>query len=505
VNQDKAAYQNITKSISIFGGAQVFQILIAMIRSKFIAVLLGPAGIGISGLLQAGTGLIAVLTSFSLSTSVIKNISAAQAEGDDEKVGRVIAVFRSLVWITGLLGFLVTLGLSSYLSQITFGNKDYTWAFAVLSITLLINQISAGQSVLLRATRQVKLMAKSSMVGSLLGLLTTMPLYYIFGLHGIVPALLISAFTSLFLSWFFASKLSFKNIKVDFSTVKLEGKEMLIMGFVISISGIITIAFSYLVRIFISNYGSIYDVGLYNAGFAIVNTYVGMIFTAIASDYYPKLSEVAHDVDKMNKTINQQAEISILILSPAILIFIVFIKNLIFLMYSEKFLPVNQMIIFAMVGILFKALSYVISFVFLVKSTNKFFFWNELISNIYMVVLNIAGYYFYGLTGLGVSFLLTYILYAFQVYLVSKSLFKFKIDSGLVKIFFVNLFLTVICLAVALLVKQNFLIYLIGSILIVGSAIYNFYKIDKRIGLCSKILSLKKVKENQKSSWFGKL
>ena len=505
MNQDKAAYQKIMKAISIFGGAQFFQILIAMIRSKFISVLLGPAGIGIAALLQAGTGLIAGLTSFGLSTSVIKNISAAQAEGDDEKVGRVIAVFRSLVWTTGLLGFLVTLGLSSYLSQITFGNKDYTWAFAVLSITLLVNQISAGQSVLLRATRQVKLMAKSSMVGSLLGLLTTIPLYYIFGLHGIVPALLISAFTSLFLSWFFASKSSFKNIKVDFSTVKLEGKEMLIMGFVISISGIITIAFSYLVRIFISNYGSIYDVGLYSAGFAIVNTYVGMIFTAIASDYYPKLSEVAHDVDKMNKTINQQAEISILILSPAILIFIVFIKRVIFLMYSEAFLPVNQMILFAMAGILFKALSYVISFVFLVKSTSKIFFWNELISNIYMLVLNIAGYYFYGLNGLGVSFLLTYILYAFQVYLVSKSLFKFKLDSELVEIFFVNLFLTVICLAVSFLVKQNFLIYLIGSILIVGSAIYNFYKIDKRIGLCSKILSLKKVKEKQKSSWFGKL
>jgi O-antigen/teichoic acid export membrane protein len=480
------------KATSIFGGVQVFQILIVIIRSKLIAILLGPAGMGLSGLLQAGTSIIEGLTSCGLSTSAIKNISAAQAEGDDQKVGRVIAVFRSLVWITGLLGLLVTLGLSSYMSQISFGNKDYTWAFALLSITLLINQISTGQSVLLRATRQVKLMAKSSMIGSVLGLITTIPLYYIYGMDGIVPAFLISSLTTLFLNWYFASKLAFKKIKVDFSTIKLEGKEMVIMGFMISLSGVITITFSYLVRIFISNYGSIDDVGLYNAGFVIVNTYVGMIFTAIATDYYPKLSEVAHDVDKMNKTINQQAEISILILSPIILIFIIFINRVIYLLYSEAFLPVNQMILYAAAGMLFKALSWVIAFIFLAKSAINFLFWNELISNIYMLGLNLAGYYFYGLTGLGISFLLSYIIYAFQVYLFSRSLYKFKIDRDLVKIFFVNLFLTLLCLAVALFVKNNFLIYLIGSILIVGSAIYNFYKIDKRLGLRYISLSFKK-------------
>lgn len=488
MSEDKSAYRQIMKATSIFGGVQVFQILIGIIRSKFIAVLLGPAGMGLAGLLQAGTGMIAGLTNFGLSTSAIKNISAAQAEGDEEKVGRVIAVFRCLVWATGLLGLLVTLGLSSYLSQITFGNKEYTWAFALLSITLLINQISAGQGVLLRAMREVKLMAKSSMIGSVLGLVTTIPLYYFYGMDGIVPALILAAFTSLFLSWYFASKLSFKKVKVDFSTVKIEGKDMLTMGFMISLSGIITLAFSYLVRIFISNYGSVDDVGLYNAGFAIINTYVGMIFTAMATDYYPKLSGVAHDVDKMNQTINQQAEIAILILSPIILVFIVFIKWVVFLLYSEVFLPVNQMILFAAAGMLFKALSWAIAFVFLAKSASKLFFWNELITNIYMLGFNLAGYYWYGLTGLGVSFLLTYILYVIQVYLVSRRLFNYKIDSKMIKIFFVNLTLTVICLLVVLLIMDSYLMYLIGLVLILVSAIYNLINLDIRIGLRSRFL-----------------
>jgi len=257
----------------------------------------------------------------------------------------------------------------------------------------------------------------------------------------------------------------------------------------ISLSGIITQVFSYFVRIFISNYGSLDDVGLYSAGFAIVNNYVGMIFTAMATDYYPKLSGVAHDVIKMNKTINQQAEIAILILSPIILVFIVFIKWVIYILYSDKFLSINYMILFAASGMLFKALSWAIAFVFLAKSAGKLFFWNELITNIYMLVLNLVGYYWYGLTGLGVSFLLTYILYAFQVLIVSKSVFKFEIDKGLLYTLSVNLVLTTLSILFVLLIKNNFLMYTSSVIIIIGSFVYNLYIFDKRLGLKLRFFS----------------
>ena len=479
--EDKSAYRQIIRATTIFGGVQIIQVIIGIVRSKFIAVLLGPAGIGLMGLFQAGTGLISGLTNFGLSTSAIKSISLAQAEDDDEKVGRVIAVFRRLVWATGLLGLLITLGLSSYLSQITFGNKGFTWAFALLSIIVLINQIITGQEVLLRAMRQVKLMAKSTVIGSIFGLLTSTPFYYFYGMEGIVPALIISASTSLFFSWYFASKLSLNIVQIDFSTVKLEGKEMLKMGLMISFGGVTTLVFSYLVRIFISNYGSITDVGLYNAGFTIVNTYVGMIFTAMATDYYPKLSGVAHDVQKSNRAINQQAEISILILSPIILIFIVFIKWVVFIFYSKAFLPINLMILFAVAGTLFKAVSWAISFLFLAKSSGKLFFWNELIANIYMFAANLVGYYYFGLTGLGLSYLISYSLYALQVFFVSHKLFGFEMNNDFMLVFVINSFLVIMCLLIVLIREEGLLMYSLGIFLIFASLWFNIYHLDKRL------------------------
>jgi O-antigen/teichoic acid export membrane protein len=329
-------------------------------------------------------------------------------------------------------------------------------------------------------------MAKSSIIGSFLGLITTIPLYYWYGLKGIVPAIIIAAFTSLFLTWYFVSKINIKRVEVNLNDVKIEGKQMLIMGLMISLSGIITLAFSYFVRIFISNYGTINDVGLYNAGFTMINTYVGMIFTAMSADYYPKLCKVVHDIDKMNQTINQQAEIAVLILSPILLVFIVFINLAIKLLFSETFLPITLMILFAASGMLFKAVSWAIAHVILAKNSSKLFFWNELIANIYILGLNLAGYFKYGLTGLGISFFVGYFIYLVQIFIVTRGYYKYSISGELKWIFSINLSLILACLVVNVLFDPQYN-YNIGLGLLVFSLIFNLNALNIRLNLTELI------------------
>ena len=57
---------------------------------------------------------------------------------------------------------------------------------------------------------------------------------------------------------------------------------MLKMGFLLSLSALITMGVSYLVTIYISAKSGLHEVGLYNAGFAIIGAYVGMIFSAMS-------------------------------------------------------------------------------------------------------------------------------------------------------------------------------------------------------------------------------
>ncbi len=482
ISRQQSGYRQIMKATSIFGGVQVLTIIISVVRSKFIAVLLGPAGMGIAGLLTATLTMISSLTNFGLSTSAVKDVSAAHSTGDESKVSLIVTVFRRIMWITGLLGALITGITAPWLSDLAFGNRDYTFAFILLSITLIFNQISAGQSVLLRGLRQIKPMAKSAALGSLLGLITSIPLYYFYGVKGIVPAIIISSVFALLLTWFYASRLKIRTVKVSMSATFREAKGMLKLGFLISVSGLITLAASYIVRIFISHTGGVDQVGLYNAGFAIVNTYVGMIFTAMSTDFYPRLSGIAHDDKLSAEAINQQAEVAILILAPVIMIFLTFINWVVIILYSSKFIPINDMILFAVMGMIFKAASWAIAIVFLAKGASKLFFWNELTANVYQLALNLIGYKYWGLAGLGASFLISYIIYLIQVYVITHKFYNFRFTQEFYRLFIFQLITAISCFIVVKTLSDPWT-YIFGSLLFLISAFHAYKELDKRMNI----------------------
>jgi O-antigen/teichoic acid export membrane protein len=495
--EDKSSYRQVMKATSLFGGVQVFNILIAIIRSKVIAVLLGPAGMGIAGLLSSTTGLVQGLTNFGLRTSAVRDISAANESGDDRRIGKVTTVFRRLVWITGLLGTIITFFLAPWLSELTFGNREYTTAFMWLSATLLLNQLASGQNVILQGTRKLKFLAKANLLGSIIGLLISVPFYYFKGIDGIVPALISASIASFLIALYFSSKVKIANVVVNRNETIDEGKGMLKMGIMLSLSGLIAMGVSYVVRIFISNTGDLDDVGLYNAGFAIIGTYVGLVFTAMGTDYYPRLSGIAHDNQKANALINQQAEVAILILAPILVVFITFISWIVILLYSTKFIPINNMIQWAALGMFFKAVSWSMAFILLAKGNSKLFFLNELIANIYVLGLSLLGYSLYGLDGLGISFLISYIIYAVQVYFLTKGKYQFSFDSAFFKIFGLQMGLGIICFVITKSIASPWN-YVVALPFIALSIWYSFIELDKRLDLRGILINFKNNKKGER-------
>jgi O-antigen/teichoic acid export membrane protein len=482
LTEEQKSYRQIFKATTLFGGVQVFNIIVAIIRSKFVAILLGPAGMGISGLLTSTTAFISSFTNFGLGVSAVKSIAAPSYVGNSEKAATVISVLRRLIWVTGLLGTIITAGLSPWLSQLTFGNKDYKFAFIWISVTLLFQQLSNGYSAVLQGLRQLKYLAKANMIGSLIGLIITVPLYYFWKFDGIVPVIILSSLTSMGILWYFSRRTGVKSVMINKETVMIEGREMIKMGFLLSLSGIITVGVSYIVRVYISHTGGVEQVGLYNAGFAIINTYVGMIFTAMGTDYYPRLSAVAHDNQKAKQLINQQAEVAIMILAPVLAIFLVFISWVVIIFFSNKFTAVNEMIHWAALGMYFKAAAWSIGFILLAKGASRLFFWNELLGNIYILGFNIEGYRLAGLEGLGISFLAAYFIFFIQVFIIANHKYKFVFDKEFYEVAGLQLLIGLICFGVMKTLKAPWT-YITGTPLILVSFIFSFKELDKRIDL----------------------
>ncbi len=257
---------------------------------------------------------------------------------------------------------------------------------------------------------------------------------------------------------------------------------MMIMGFTLGLSGIMVLGESYAIRIFINNIGGVVQVGLYNAGIALISTYVGLIFAAMEKDYFPRLSAVAGNNSKSNDLVNQQTEIALLILAPVLAVFFIFMDWIIIILYSSEFVAIKVMIYWAFLGMFFKVPAWVIGFVFIAKGKSKLFFWSELVSNLYLLVFNIVGYYFWGLSGLGISFLVSYLLYIGQVYLIAKTMYEFTFDKGFLKLFIIQFGLVLICFAIISFLSTPWS-FVAGIPVILLSTWYSFKELDKRMQL----------------------
>lgn len=490
-SDQKRAYRGIFKAASLFGGVQVFNILISVVRSKAIALLLGPTGMGIADLLNSTTMLVGGVTNFGLRTAGVKDVAAANATGNPERIATIVVVLRRWAWITGLLGTFVVVVLSPWLSQLNFGNREFTLAIAWISVTLLFAQISAGQMVVLQGLQKLRYLAQANVAAVVLVLFVSIPVYYFWGVGGIVPVLIASSLLSLCLSWYFSRKIPIQRVNVSWRTTFVEGNSMLRMGFMLSLGGLITTATTYVLRIFISNQGSVEQVGLYKAGTALITTYVGMIFAAMDTDYYPRLSGVAHDNAKARNLINQQAEIAILILAPILNVFLVSINWVVILLYSRAFVAVSGMIHWAAMGMYFKAVSWAIGYILLAKGASRLYFWNEVIANVYILGLNIAGYAIAGLDGVGISFLVAYMLYLAQVYYIAKRRYAFAFGGEFYRIFGIQVVLGVLCFSAVKVLDTPWL-YVAGGMLIVISALYSFYELDRRLDIKAVIGRLAK-------------
>jgi O-antigen/teichoic acid export membrane protein len=498
VTETNKSYKEAFKATSLFGGVQVFNILISLVRSKITAVLIGTSGVGMLGILQVPLGMIGLITEMGLGASSVRDIAKASEGGDEIKISRTIKTLRRWVWVTGIIGVLSVIALSPLLSRWSGESSNYTWAFIFLSITLFFSALSGGQTAILRGLRKIKYTAKASLLGSFCGLIITIPLYYFYGIRGIVPSLIVSSFVGLLISWHFSRKITLVPVTLSYKDSFIQGQGMIKLGIIITLSNLIMQAVSYLIILYIKYRSGTEFVGLYNAGWAITNQYIGIIFTAMTIDYFPRLAALQSNRGKMAEAVNQQAEIALLIIAPLMLLYLSFLPIIIQLIYTKDFLPIVDFAQWMILGILLKAASWALSHIIVAKGDNRLFFFSELISNAVLLLLIMGAYSWFGLEGIGIAFVVEYVLYFSAMYFIAKKRYRISFNKEFSKVFLLQFAL---CLLGFLIVytKGYPLAYVLVFLLFLFSAFYSWKKLNAKLDLREKLISIlrKKDKENK--------
>lgn len=470
------------KATSLFGGVQVINIIISLVRSKAIALLIGPIGMGIASLLTSTMGLINGLTNLGLEKSAVKEISLENNKSDFDRVSRTISILKRLVWFTITAGVILMIVFSPWLSEFAFGNKDYTISFVWISIALLFKQLASSQLAMLQGLRKLKSLAKANLYGNIIGLLITLPLYYFFALDAIVPAIIIATFMSFIFTLYYSTKLEIKSNKITNKEAFVEGKPMIELGLTLSFSSMVTLLVAYILQIFISTEGGVDQVGLYQAGFLILNSYVGIIFNAMGTDYFPRLSAISENIVKIRKSVYEQAMIAILLISPIIVIFLTLAPIIIRILYTKEFLSVVPMVSWGILGMLFRAVSWSMGYIIIAKGDSKVFIKTALGFNSLLLFLNVLGYTYGGLEGLGFSFFIHYIIHFIVVRLITYYRYGFYFEKGFYKIFTFTVILCVLAFSFTY-IQNEILKYSLMGIVIIISILFSYKLLDEKMDI----------------------
>lgn len=480
-------YRSILKATSIFGGTQFLQILIQLIRSKFVAILIGTTGMGLSTMYSTSLALIITIFGAGINTSVVRDLSKANDEHDWNKVSLIISVFRRLILALSILGVIFVVASSSFLSELAFKNSSRQLDYCFLSLMVFFSLLQQGNTALLVSLRRIKDTAKCSLFNSLATLATSVPFFYFWRLNGIVPGLIVSTMSGYVITYYFAHKIKLPKVKVSKSDIMLYGKGMLYLGMSLVIAQLLGNATTYGINIFISRMGGLSDLGLYNAGVNITMQSVMLVFSAMASDYFPRLVTSLKDNKLMNETVNQQTEIILYLAVPILSIMMVASPLIIRILLSKEFLAITGFIRILCLGMLLKAVSYSLGYISFAKGDKKVYMFLEgFYGNIVNLVLSIGLYYLWGLTGLAISFVIDYLQYYFVVSAVDRKRYGYQSDKTVSKLILVSVS-SIAGMLVLSYILPNVDFYIIGSAF---ALILNFFylkKLNSKTGLVSII------------------
>lgn len=420
-------YGQILKSTALIGGSSVVNIAFNIVRTKVMAVLLGPSGVGLLGLYGSVADLTQAIAGMGIQNSGVRQIAAAVGAGDQNRIARTATVLRRVSLVLGLLGAALLVIFSRPISKLTFGGTEQSTGVALLALAVLFRLVSAGQSALIQGLRRISDLAKMSVLAAFFGTAISIPFVYWWGQDGVVPSLIAVAAVSIVTSSWYSRKAHISAPPV--LTVREIGEEsgaLLKLGLAFMASAFLTMGAAYAIRIIVLRIAGVEAAGLYQAAWALGGLYVGFILQAMGSDFYPRLTAVSQDNAECNRLVNEQAQISLLLAGPGVIATLTFAPLVMAVFYSDAFAPAVSVLRWICLGMTLRVVAFPMGYIVLAKGAQTVFFWTEIAATVVHVGLAWVLVGRLGVNGAGAAFMGLYAWHSVLIYSIVHRMTGFR-------------------------------------------------------------------------------
>lgn len=382
------------------GGGNVVTVLIGAATMKILAVVIGPAGVGLWSVLKQIQITTVMLGTCNGGVSLVRGVSALDSEEREKLIQTTAFIYVALgsfvisilvfsapylsVWLGRVSTFLVIFMAlpvavaiaRSFLSSVLNGYL----ALGRLVLTQ-IGATAAGAvsayplALWIREGHEVGLVILSIITASVAVLLATAIIRHTKLMQGI----------RLRLVWHRESAHYF---------IKVAGV-MVIMGLASGLSLLVA-------RGLVVRHGGLEDAGLFDASWTLGSVYLGLLMSSIGIYYLPKLSASGHV--EQAQLVRRAARFSTIVALPVIAGMITLKPLIVALLYSSRFMPTLEMFRWMLIGDYLKVSGYLLAIVLLANGRAVEVLWNSVIWDIGLVVaVYISMRYGLGLGKIGMS------------------------------------------------------------------------------------------------------
>lgn len=402
----------------MLGGAQVVTLASAFVRTKIIALTLGPAGVGLAGVLTTFNGNVSALATWGLGTSGVRLISTAEGH---ERMGKQAAV-RKMGTLLSVFGLLLSLVLVWPVTIMTFQDVGYAGEMLIAGLAVPCLIATTAWSSLLQADGHVKRLAYLQIGSAIVGVVMGAPLIYFYGSKGIASSMLLAAAIPALATWWIARK---KCPLADVTAMPDDVKALIKLGGGLVIVGLASQVAAYVVRlIIIRHYDSLGGDGLaaagyYQAAIAIAGSLPAAVFGAMGTDFFPRVA-AAKSEEEAQLLSEKQIQAGLLLALPLLTVLLTLGGYVMKILYDDRFESAVPLLPWMIWGVFFRLLSWPLGYWMLARGSIRVVVGTETLANLVMIIFPLILTPIWGLAGASLSYALSYLVYTVIMLAVSK-------------------------------------------------------------------------------------
>ncbi|WP_374555886.1 O-antigen translocase [Thermomonas sp.] len=415
------SYRQILRSTSIVGGASVINIAVGLLRTKVAALLLGPAGVGLIGLLQSMMTTGASIAGLGVGNVGTRQIAEASATGGLEAVAATRRALFLLTLMLSAAGALLFWLLRDELALRVLGDRNGSADVAWLAVGLALTVASASQSALLNGMRRIGDLARISVYSGMLSTLAAIVAVWWWGRGGILAFVLAAPAASFLLGHWYVAKLGRLQVPAtSWSVLAGQWRAMLTLGAAFMVSGLVTNLGQLAARTVIQRDLGPEALGHFQAAWLISMTYLGFVLGAMGTDYYPRLTAAIREPDQVNRLVNEQTEVALLLAGPAFLAMLALAPWIIALLYSREFSEAVGILRWQVLGDVLKVACWPMGFIMLAAGDGRTYMWTQSLAIGVFVLLVALLLPWLGIASTGMAFLAMYVVNLPVVYYLAR-------------------------------------------------------------------------------------